>query len=46
MSCFNSKCVCSYGISFLFFTVNVEVETTNDFKFLAGLRSLGWNQWV
>ena len=39
-SCFNSKCVCSYWISF------VEVEIANDFKFFAGLRCLGCNQWV
>ena len=45
-SCFNSKCVCSYKISFCFLTVNVEVEIVNDFKFLVGLRCLGWNQWV
>ena len=45
-SCFNNKCVSSYGISFHFLMVNVEVEIANDFKFLAGLRHLGWNQWV
>ena len=45
-SCFNSKCVCSYGMPFRFLTVNVQVETTNDFKFLAVLRCLSWNQWV
>ena len=45
-SCFNSKCVCSYGMPFRFLIVNVQVETTNDFKFLAVLRCLSWNQWV
>ena len=45
-SCFNSKCVCPYGMPFRFLIVNVQVETTNDFKFLAVLRCLGWNQWV
>ena len=24
----------------------LEVEIANDFKFFAGLRRLGWNQWV